>query len=123
LIYGCRKSDVLDPKPNTDLNLETTFADSSRTSDFLFGIYSYIGREYSLEKWYDISMSMADATDEANHRLGDLKQPNGVLITGTLSPGNGTGNHPYRTTYIDAYLQIRQVNLFLANVDKSPFSE
>lgn len=120
--YSCRKTDVLDPKPNTDLNLETTFADSSRTSDFLFGIYSYISRDYSIEKWYDIRMSISDATDESNHRLGDLKQPNGVLISGTLSPGNGTGNHPYRTTYIDSYLQIRQVNIFLANVDKSPFS-
>ncbi|MEJ5963856.1 RagB/SusD family nutrient uptake outer membrane protein [Pedobacter immunditicola] len=122
-VYACKKGDVLDAKPNTDLNQETVFADSTRTSDFLFGIYSLLSREYSVEKWYDISMSMSDATDEANHRLGDLKQPNGVIITGTLSPGNGTGNHPYRTTYIDAYLKIRQANVFLANVDKSPFSE
>ncbi len=122
-VFSCRKTDILDPKSNNDLNLETTFADSSRTSDFLMGIYSYISREYSIEKWYDIRMGITDATDESNHRLGDLKQPNGVLISGTLSSANSTGNHPYRTTYIDSYLQIRQINLFLANVGKSPFSE
>lgn len=122
-VYACRKSDILDPKPNTDLNLETTFADSARTSDFLFGIYSLISRDFSIERWYDIRMSISDGTDEANHRLGDLKQPNGVLISGTLSPGNGSGNHPYRTVYVDCYLQIRQANIFLANVGRSPFSE
>ncbi|PRY53598.1 putative outer membrane starch-binding protein [Arcticibacter pallidicorallinus] len=121
--YSCKKQDILDAKPNTDLNLETTFADSTRTSDFLFGIYSDIALDFSIERHYSISVSLADAADESNHRLGGLNQPNTVLALGALSPANGQGNHPYQNTWQKSYSNIRAVNIFLANVDSSPFSE
>jgi len=121
--YSCKKQDILDPKPNTELNLETTFADSTRTSDFLFAIYSDIALDFSIERNYSISVSLADATDESNHRLGGLNQPHAAIISGGLSPANGQGNHPYHNTWLKSYNNIRAVNIFLENVDKSPFTD
>ncbi|WP_199138016.1 RagB/SusD family nutrient uptake outer membrane protein [Pedobacter sp. ASV12] len=129
MIYSCKKVDILDPQLNTDLNEETTFADSAKTSNFLFGIYSDIffdfsSRYYNSPNGSSITAGTAEACDEGNHRLFGVTQPFVVIYSGSLASvvSSGTNQNPYIVAYNKPYANIRRVNIFLSNVDKSPFS-
>ena len=129
LIYSCKKTDILDGKLNTELNEETTFADSARTSNYLFGVYSDIFFEFS-SRYYNsgngsgITAGTAEACDEGNHRLFGATQPFVVIYTGSLAPvvSSGSNQNPYTVAYDKSYANIRRANIFLANVDRSPIS-
>ena len=129
MIYSCKKVDILDDQLINDLNEETTFADSARTSNFLFGIYSDIFFDFS-SRYYNsgngsgISAGTAEASDEGNHRLFGVTQPFVVIYTGSLAPivSSGTNQNPYTVAYSKSYTNIRRANIYLANVDKSPIS-
>jgi len=129
MIYSCKKIDILDAQLTSDLNEETTFADSAKTSNFLFGIYSDIFFEFS-SRYYNsgngsgISAGTAEACDEGNHRLFGVTQPFVVIYSGSLAPivSSGTNQNPYIVAYNKSFANIRRVNIYLANVDKSPIS-
>ncbi len=129
MIYSCKKIDILDAQLTSDLNEETTFADSAKTSNFLFGIYSDIFFEFS-SRYYNsgngsgISAGTAEACDEGNHRLFGVTQPFVVIYSGSLAPivSSGTNQNPYIVAYNKSFANIRRANIYLANVDKSPIS-
>lgn len=129
MIYSCKKSDLLDDKSTSELNKETTFADSTKTSNYLFGVYSDIFFEFS-SRYYNspngssITAGTAEACDEGNHRLFGITQPFVVIYTGSLASvvASGTNQNPYTVAYNKPYSNIRRANIFLENVDASPFS-
>lgn len=129
MIYSCKKVDILDPQLNNDLNEETTFIDSAKTSNFLFGVYSDIFFEFS-SRYYNsgngsgITAGTAEACDEGNHRLFGVTQPFVVIYTGSLAPivSSGTNQNPYIVAYNKSFANIRRANIYLANVDKAPIS-
>lgn len=123
-MYSCKKGDILDAKTNTDLNEATTFADSARTIDFLFGMYTDIAFDFSFNRYNSITAGTAEACDEANHRLNGATQPFVIMLTGGLAPtvNSGTNQNPYTNTYDVSYRNIRRANVFLSHVNSSPIS-
>ncbi len=129
MIYSCKKAAGLDANSNTELNEQTTFADSARTSNYLFGVYSDIffefsSRYYNSQNGSGITAGTAEACDEGNHRLFGATQPFVVIYSGALAPivVSGTNQNPYTVAFNKSYSNIRRANIFLANVDASPFS-
>jgi hypothetical protein len=129
MVYSCKKADILDAQLNSDLNEETTFADSAKTSNFLFGVYSDIFFDFS-SRYYNsgngsgISAGTAEASDEGNHRLFGVTQPFVVIYSGSLAPivSSGANQNPYTVAYNKSFANIRRANIYLANVDRSPIS-
>lgn len=120
---ACEKKDLLDPKPNTNLNEETTFSDSTRTIDFLFGFYADIGFSFSYRRYTytsNISAGTAEGCDEAVHRLAGGTQPFVALFNGTL---NQNFTEPYMHIWTRPWTNIRRANVFLANIDGAPISD
>jgi hypothetical protein len=123
-LYSCKKGSLLDPKPNSDLNLQTTFADSSRTVDFLAGLYSDIYFDFSFNRYNSITAGTAESSDEAHHRLAGITQPFVINFNGSLAPtvSTGTNQNPYTNTYSTCYTNIRRSTIYLAEVDRAPLS-
>ncbi len=122
-LYSCEKKDLLDAKPNTDLNEATTFSDSARTMDFLFGTYAEISFAFGYRRYTyasNISHGTAEGCDEGTSRLAGGTQPFVYLFNGTMSPAFGA---PYEYMWTKPWTNIRRANVFIANVDKSPLSE
>ena len=120
-ITACEKT-LLDAKPNTNLDEASTFSDSARTIDFLFGIYSDIAFSFGYRRYTyasNISAGTAEGCDEAVHRLSGATQPFVYLFNGTL---NATDNAPYTYMWTTPYTNIRRANVFLAHVDAAPLS-
>jgi hypothetical protein len=121
-LSACEKKDLLDAKPNTDLNAATTFVDSARTIDFLFGAYVEIGFAFGYRRYTyasNISAGTAEGCDEAVHRLAGATQPFVPLFNGAM---NSQQTAPYEYLWWKPWTNIRRANVFLANVDKSPIS-
>lgn len=112
LTASCSKT-FLDAKTTTDVTQATVFQDSAYTLAFLTSIYSKVGSSY-LPGLY------TDATDECDTRYTGGTQPAVRFAQGTLSsaPSILVGDMFY---YSQCYKSIRQVNLFIANVDSSQF--
>lgn len=122
-MYSCTKTSALDPKVSTTLDETTTFSDSARTMDFLFGIYADISFSFGYKRYTyasNISASTSEGCDEAVHRLNGATQPFVYLFNGTL---NAVDNQPYVYMWTIPYTDIRRVNVFLAHVDQSPISD
>lgn len=122
ILASCEKKDLLDVKPNTDLNAATTFADSARTIDFLFGMYSEISFAFGYRRYTyasNISASTAEGSDEGVHRLSGATQPFVYLFNGTM---NSQQTAPYEYMWWKPWTNIRRANVFLANVDNAPIS-
>jgi len=117
---SCTKS-ALDPLVVTS-DEKTTFSDSARSMDFLFGIYSDISFAFGYRRYTytsNISASTAEGCDEGVHRLNGATQPFVPLYNGTL---NSSENEPYIYEWTKPYANIRKVNVFLSHVDKLPVS-
>lgn len=122
-LAACEKKDLLDAKPNSDLNAATTFSDSARTIDFLFGAYAEIGFSFGYRRYTyasNISAGTAEGCDEAVHRLSGATQPFVYLFNGTLNP---LQTPAYEYMWWKPWTNIRRANVFLANVDVSPISD
>lgn len=121
-IAACEKKDLLDPKPNTTLNEETTFSDSARTVDFLFGTYAEISFSFGYRRYTyssNISCGTAEGCDESVSRLAGATQPFVPLFNGTL---NSQQTEPYTWVWSKCWNNIRRANVFISKVDGSPLS-
>lgn len=119
---SCRKTGTLDPQI-TALDETATFSDSSRTMQFLFGIYSDIAFSFGYRRYTytsNISASTAEGCDEAVHRLNGPTQPFVYLFNGTL---NANDEEPYKWMWTKSYGAIRRVNVYLQHVKTAPLSE
>jgi len=120
---SCRKGSFLDNKSTASLNQEITFADSANTMNFLAGLYVDVG--YSFPALNDAGKTpnnyqdFADMCDEGEGRYPAAGNFDKVVTMGTFADTyfNQTENF-----YSLFYADIRNINIFLANVDKSPLS-
>src|SRR5690349_3126248 len=122
-LCSCETKDLLDAKPNTNLNEESTFSDSARTIDFLFGMYADIGFSFGYRRYTyasNISAGTAEGCDEAVHRLSGATQPFVYLFNGTL---NAINTAPYEYMWWRPWTNIRRANVFMSKVDGAPLSD
>ncbi len=121
-MVSCQKTGGLDPAVNTALTEAATFSDSTKSMQFLFGIYSDISFAFGYKRYTyasNISASTAEGCDEGVHRLNGPTQPFVYLFNGTL---NASDNAPYQYMWTISYTDIRKVNVFLSQIDNAPIS-
>lgn len=119
IIAGCEKGGVLDQVKTTDLNEETTFADSARTMQFLTRIYSDIGFSADPKRFADLGSSVGIYTlgDEVEYSLQSAGAFNVIFQTGAVSALN-VPTDAWNTTYAN----IRRVNVYLSHLATTPLS-
>jgi starch-binding outer membrane protein, SusD/RagB family len=117
---SCKKENFLDVVNDNDLNLRTTFVDSIRTMEFLNGIYSGLTFMANPKQVGEPNggIQMDAATDESEIKwLRDNVAP-ALLSQSVYGPNLKTFTVDANWTFL--YTKIRAVNIYLANVDKSP---
>ncbi|GAA4305505.1 RagB/SusD family nutrient uptake outer membrane protein [Compostibacter hankyongensis] len=117
---GCRKTgSFLDQKVGASLNEDIVFSDSAYTMDNLADIYEGLYFWYNTNTPNSSNGPWDEMTDEAETRWpGGHNIPNQVF-EGTF----GTEFYNYiQSDWTHFYTRIRQCNIFLQNVDRSPLS-
>lgn len=115
-ISACKKGGFLDQVKVTDLNEETTFADSARTMQFLTRIYSDIG--FSADpKRFGGSVGVYCIGDETEHSSQSATAYNIIFQTGGVSALNIPDD-----AWVTTYANIRRVNVFLSHLSTTPLS-
>lgn len=118
---GCKKGNLLDPQSTNELNEQSVFSDAERARDFLVNIYSYLKFEVGTSglELNQYGGALADVTDEA-----DTRWPGGQNIAIQMQTGTfGTAFRDRSTAmWTNFYTAIRQVNIYLKNVDLVPVS-
>lgn len=114
-LMGCQKEGFLDKATVTDLTEENVFSDSTRTMDFLAGIYTDIGFSFRPNRFG--SGGLDAASDEAEGK--SQARANGYVqwVTASLNAAN-VQSSPWNLCYTN----IRRANLFLKHIDNAPFS-
>ncbi|WEK35085.1 MAG: RagB/SusD family nutrient uptake outer membrane protein [Candidatus Pseudobacter hemicellulosilyticus] len=122
-LLGCEKSDsMLDPKSTSELNEESVFSDVERSRDFLINIYTYLRFEVGTSG-YELNTyggSLSDMTDESDTRWPGGHNVGNQIIGGTFGTAFYTRASDMWTNF---YTAIRQVNIYLRNVDRIPVSD
>jgi hypothetical protein len=118
-IAACKKQGVLDQVKTTDLNEETTFADSARTMQFLTRIYTDIGFSADPRRFapYGSSVGLYLIGDEAESNLQSASAYNVIFQTGAVSAINIPDD-----AWVTTYANIRRVNVFLKHLPTTPLS-
>jgi hypothetical protein len=115
-ISACKKGGFLDQVKVTDLNEETTFADSARTMQFLTRIYSDIG--FSADpKRFGGSVGVYCIGDETEHSSQSATAYNIIFQTGAVSALNIPDD-----AWVTSYANIRRVNVLLSHIATTPLS-
>lgn len=119
LMAGCEKGGVLDQVKTTDLNEETTFADSARTMQFLTRIYTDIGFSADPKRFADLGSSVGIYAlgDEVEYSLQSAGAFNIIFQTGAVSAINVPTD-----AWVTTYANIRRVNVFLSHLATTPLS-
>src|SRR6218665_3122012 len=81
---SCKKGDLLDAKTTNELNEASVFSDSSRTIDFLMGVYVDVGYTFSYRRYGNIFAGTAEAGDEAMGRLNGPTQPFVYILSSNI---------------------------------------
>lgn len=121
--FSCKNSsDFLDPERTADLTEATVFADSARTMDFLSNIYSKLKYEVGNSglEMNTFGGSLSDMSDEADTRWPGGHNVGNQIISGTFSDAFYTRSADIWKYF---YVSIRQVNIYIKDVYKSPLSE
>jgi hypothetical protein len=118
-IASCKKGNFLDTKSTVELNKEVVFADSANTMDYLAGLYMDFSLGYTLSS-DNSGYDYAKMCDEAEGRYPALGNYDKVVTQGTFS---GSFFSTIADQWARFYQDIQNANIFLAEVDKSPFSE
>lgn len=117
LMAACKKGGILDQVRTTDLNEETTFADSARTMQFVTRLYTDIG--FSADpKRFGGAVGIYMLGDEAEGSQVGASAYNVIFQTGSVSSLNiptDSWNIPYEN--------IRRVNVLLKHIPTVPLSE
>ncbi|RYE21322.1 MAG: hypothetical protein EOP45_09715 [Sphingobacteriaceae bacterium] len=115
IFSSCKKSGSFLDQQNVGLTEETVFTDSVRTLGFLNGVYANVGYSFQKGRWSTHGNTDV-ATTDAEYRFSGIGQFGVILYNGSVNPTNVI----FGTTtdfYIEPYLQIRSVNLFLSKID------
>lgn len=118
---SCKKSGSFLDQQSVGLTAETVFTDSVRTLSFLDGVYASVGYSFQKGRW-STHGNTDEATTDAEYRYSGITQYAVILYNGSVNPTNvifGTSNVDF---YIEPYLQIRSVNLFLSKIDAAPLT-
>ena len=119
MMAACEKGGVLDQVKTTDLNEETTFADSARTMQFLTRAYTDIGFSADPKRFADLGSSVGIYTlgDEVEYSLQSASAFNVIFQTGAVSAIN-VPTDAWNTSYAN----IRRVNVYLSHLPTTPLS-
>lgn len=123
-LSSCTDSGFLEQTVTSDLDNEKVFSDSSYTEGFLSGIYENIGFDVKLNRFQPTYLfapqagGLQTACDELEFRVISDVTTDALFVTGAINPVV-VSNDAFKTPYEN----IRKVNIFLANVDKSPLSD
>lgn len=117
-LSACKKNDFLDKTVDlSNLNEAEIFSDSTKTFQFLTGIYSDVKFSFNKRRW-DNQGNLEMTTDDMEYRFYGGTQRIVILYSGAVSPGN----FPIKDQWTTPYANIRRVNLFLKNLPKTPLS-
>jgi hypothetical protein len=119
MMAACEKGGVLDQVKTTDLNEETTFADSARTMQFLTRVYADIGFSADPKRFADLGSSVGIYAlgDEVEYSLQSAGAFNVIFQTGAVSALN-VPTDAWNTSYAN----IRRVNVYLSHLPTTPLS-
>lgn len=116
----------LEQVETTDLDQGTVFTDSTYTAGFLSQIYVDVGYDTSNDRYKTVYMGwttwhggLQTACDEAAYKVASSLTMDVMFATGTVNPLNALEDDVWKK----AYTNIRRVNMFLQNVDRSPMAE
>ncbi|MDB5115692.1 MAG: hypothetical protein JWQ79_1184 [Mucilaginibacter sp.] len=122
-ISSCRKDNFLNNQSTASLNKAVTFADSAHTMDFLAGLYIDLGYNFpnvnSAGKIPNNLDDYAPMCDEGTGRYPAAGNFDKIVTQGTFSTGFAS---QLKTDYSEFYSDIRDINIFLQNIDKAPLS-
>ncbi|WP_198659632.1 RagB/SusD family nutrient uptake outer membrane protein [Nubsella zeaxanthinifaciens] len=117
-LVACKKGGVLDQVKTTDLNEETTFADSARTLQFLTRIYTDIGFSAEPKRFGDgSSVGIYSIGDEVESTLQSASAYNIIFQSGAVSALNIPDD-----AWVKTYANIRRVNVLLKHLPTTPLS-
>ena len=120
LFFSMCDRTFLDETVTTDLELDVVFNDSTYTVGVLNEIYRQVGFDVDPGRFSQGNSSyggLQTACDEAKFRILPVITTDVMFVTGTVNPVTVTGD-----AWNNCYTNIRRVNVFLANVDRSPLS-
>lgn len=123
-LASCKKADSYLDQANVGLDASTTFTDSVRTLSFLNGVYAGRGYSFRKSRWSDHG-NLDEATDDAEYRFSGAGQYAVILYSGNVNPLNvvfNTASTNNQDFYVQPYLQIRAVNLFLSKLPETPLA-
>ncbi|WP_207513730.1 RagB/SusD family nutrient uptake outer membrane protein [Longitalea luteola] len=114
-LVACKKGDFLDKTATSDLTERSVFSDSTRTMQFLTGIYADIG--FSFNPFRFGGAGLEAACDEA-------EGPASASASAYIQWAGASVNASSVTSdaWAVCYANIRRVNVFLKNAPNSPFS-
>lgn len=121
---ACKKGGFLDAKQPSDLNEQATFTDSVRTIAFLTRAYSDVGFNFDANRWEGGGHPVL--ADEAIPVRFTGPQNDAILMaSGALSASstNVTKQVQVLNNWKTPWDNIRRVNVFLQNADRSPISD
>ena len=117
-LLACKKTDFLDKTVNlTSLSEEQIFNDSTKTFQFLTGIYSDAKFSFNKRRW-DNQGNLEMTTDDMEYRFYGGTQRVVILYSGAVSPGN----FPIKDQWTTPYTNIRRINMFLKHLPTTPLS-
>lgn len=119
-LISCKKATSYLDQANAGQDETVVFSDSVRTLGFLNGIYAGRGFSFNKGRW-DGHGNLDEATDDAEYRYSGAGQYAVILYSGNVNSLNvvkGTSTD----YYVQPYLQIRAVNLFLAKLPSTPLA-
>lgn len=117
MIAACKKGGVLEQVKVTDLNEESTFADSARTMQFLTRVYTDIS--FSADpKRFGSSVGVYSIGDEVESTLQSATAVNIIFQSGSISAINVP-----KDAWEKPYANIRRVNVLLSHLATTPLSQ
>jgi len=117
-------SNFLEQTVTSDLDIDKVFSDSAFTEGFLTGVYENIGFDVKLNRFQPTYLfapqagGLQTACDEFQFKVINDITTDVLFATGAVNPVV-ISDDAFRIPYEN----IRKVNIFLANVDRSPLSD
>jgi hypothetical protein len=120
VVHSCSENGFLDETATTDLTTDVIFADSTYTVGFLSEIYREIGFDTDPGRFKELLENfggLQGACDEVECKISAKIKTDMLFATGTVNPVVVSGD-----AWEKGWQNIRRVNVFLKNVDRSPLS-
>ena len=118
---SCEDGNFLDETVTTDLDIDVVFSDSTYTVGFLSEIYRDTDFDTDPGRFsdaYNRYGGLQNACDETEYRASSTITSDVMFARGTVNPVVISADAWEKT-----YRNIRRVNVFLENVDRSPLSD